>query len=107
MTSSLFLRNQTQTWHANADRKLGADPSGRNPWQPGSAAPEKPGCYERGFTDGAYCNYWNGQVWMPCKDRVKPHLRQVGDYPVWRMNREEPCPTTTSKHHHENTLSEA
>ena len=64
-----------------------------SPWQVGTTAPTKPGYYERHFTDGTYTHYWDGSQWWAekytsakaLKAPIKPHWRQVGDYPCWKI----------------------
>lgn len=56
---------------------------GAHGWKNGRTAPEKPGMYERYFTDGIFRAYWDGEVWLHA-NRKGIHWRQVGDYPAWR-----------------------
>lgn len=62
------------------------------PWNSGATHPPHPGWYERHFTDGTFTHYWDGTSWWQEKydptvalhRPVRPHWRQVGDYPCWR-----------------------
>lgn len=65
--------------HEATEREPGA-----HAWKSGKTAPEKPGMYERYFTDGIFRAYWDGEVWLHA-NRKGVHWRQVGDYPAWRV----------------------
>lgn len=62
-------------------------------WIDGTQAPVRVGHYERHFTDSptigfASMQYWDGSQWL-IRGMLKPHWRQVGDYPAWRGITEE------------------
>jgi len=65
---------------------------GASDWFAGTTAPESTGYFERHFTDGTFKHYWDGAQWWAekysaakaRKAPIKPHWRQLGDYPCWR-----------------------
>ena len=77
----LAVANERAPSQANAEQ-----------WKSGNTYPSSPGQYERHFTDGTFLHYWDGSQWWAekytakkaAKSPIKPHWRQVGDYPCWK-----------------------